>query len=161
MIEKSDVKEALESIMGHQLHDQELQLFEVYLRVASHSRTNEGITVKKSPILGLHPKICEPTPLLDVSGSERTGNDGKKVFQLTNFVCLSGLMRFAHPINVLATALSSKPFFLTILHSLVKDASNNGVDVEIQVSAWDFNGAPAPDVSFNWRCRVGFPLIPL
>jgi hypothetical protein len=45
--------------------------------------------------------------------------------------------------------------FLTLVHSLV----DNGADVEIKVSTWDANGVAAPNVSFDWRCRV--PLLDL
>jgi hypothetical protein len=44
----------------------------------------------------------------------------------------------------------STPCFLTLVHSVVK----NGADVEIKVATWDAGGAAAPDVTFNWRCRV-------
>jgi hypothetical protein len=55
------------------------------------------------------------------------------------------------PVNVVATPNSSDPFFLTIQHSLIGLA-----DVEIKVWTWDANGAAAPGVPFDWRCRVPY-----
>jgi hypothetical protein len=83
-----------------------------------------------------------------------TGSNGKTTFKLTNFICTQREL-FNNPINVVATPLSSKPFFLTVKQALL----NNGANVEITVFAWDANGVPAPGVTFNWRCRVELPII--
>jgi len=88
-----------------------------------------------------------------VSGFATTASSGQSVFRLSDFICPGGEV-YNYPINVIATPFSSKPFFLTVMHSLV----NNGSDVEIKVFAWDANGAAAPNVSFNWRCRVELPI---
>jgi hypothetical protein len=56
---------------------------------------------------------------------------------------------------VLATPFSTKPVFVTVIHSLI----NNGTDVEIRVFSWDANGNAAPNISFNWRCRLELPII--
>jgi hypothetical protein len=39
---------------------------------------------------------------------------------------------------------------VTTTHALV----DNGNDVQITVFAWNAGGAAAPNVSFDWRCRV-------
>ena len=61
-------------------------------------------------------------------------------------------MTFDYPINVVATPLSSEPFFVTLMHVLLPDSK----DVEITVSAWDANGKAAAGVAFDWRCRVPY-----
>ena len=40
---------------------------------------------------------------------------------------------------------------MTMTHSLVNTPAT---DVQITVFAWDANGAPAPNVVFDWRCLV-------
>ncbi|HEU4933632.1 MAG TPA: hypothetical protein VFT48_16215 [Pyrinomonadaceae bacterium] len=75
-------------------------------------------------------------------------------FYLTNFLCPANKI-YSLPINVLATPISTKLFFLTLQHELV----NNGTDVKITVFAWNANGGPAAGVVFNWRCRVELPII--
>jgi hypothetical protein len=54
------------------------------------------------------------------------------------------------PINVVATPHSSTPCFITSQYSFINDQA----DVEITLSTWDPNGAAAPDIAFDWRCRV-------
>jgi len=150
MSEKLDVKKALETILGHELAEDEVETIQLIQPVASYTRSDspgEGFVTKKSLLTNL--KRCEPALLLDVNGIATTGKDGKSIFRLTNFICLDGVT-FERPINFVATPLSSKPCFLTALISLV----NNGADVEIHVSSWNANGAAVPNISFDWRCQV-------
>lgn len=119
------------------------------VRPVASSTISEGTTTLRS-IFVAFPNRCIPSKLLDVTGSAASGSDGKSRFRLTNFLCPEGNFRFGFPINVVATPLSATPCFLTLVHILV----NNGADVEIQVSTWDSDGAAAPNVSFDWRCRV-------
>lgn len=58
------------------------------------------------------------------------------------------------PINLLATARSANPVFVTATHALVNPTDIRRSDVEITIHSWDSNGAAAPNVSFHWRCRV-------
>jgi len=96
-------------------------------------------------------KSCSDASLLDVSGVSFTEADGTRVFLLSDFVCFPlNRPTLAEPINVVATARSTTPFFVTTTHALV----NNGTDVQITVFAWDDKGAAAPNVTFDWRCRV-------
>jgi hypothetical protein len=34
--------------------------------------------------------------------------------------------------------------------------TDRGIDVEIEIFAWDANGAAASEVTLNWRCRVPY-----
>ena len=56
----------------------------------------------------------------------------------------------AQPINVVATARGGVPASLTV------DYTPAAGDFEITVFAWDSQGNPAPNVTFDWRCRVSF-----
>jgi hypothetical protein len=95
-------------------------------------------------------KNCTAASLLDVSGLSFTGDDGKRVLLLSAFVCFSRFTALAEPINVVATPKSERPFFLTTTCALNANAS----DLQITVFAWDANGDAAPNVGFDWRCRV-------
>jgi hypothetical protein len=154
MAEKKDIKKALGEILGEELTEDELQAFELYRKTVSWEQTNipgTGFITKVSKFPWLPPKTCERRHLLDVSSTTRTASDGRSKFLLSNFICPK-LGGFDSPINVVATPLHPEPVFLTLEHFLV----NNGEDVEIQVSTWDANGVPAPEVWFDWRCRVVF-----
>ena len=78
------------------------------------------------------------------------------MFLLSEFVCFAQVNILAEPINVVATPRASTPSFLTMTHQLVKadGATNYQDDVSISVFTWDANGAAAPNVVFDWRCRV-------
>jgi|SRR6516165_3881573 hypothetical protein len=92
--------------------------------------------------------------VLDVSGFSTTGSDGKSVFQLSTFAGFN--IQAEAPIQVLATPRGGLPFFLTVEHALTQP----GPDVEITVHAWNPQGKPAPNVEFDWQCRVLFATLP-
>jgi hypothetical protein len=147
MSTKPDIKKQLEAIYGYELGEEAVQFINLFQPIASYS-TSEGTTTQQNILVG-GPKHCYLTRLLDVGGLASTGSDGKSQFRLTDFLCPAG-EKFFPSVNVVATPLSSTPCFLTVVHSLL----DNGADVEITVFTWDANGAAAPNVSFNWRCRV-------
>ena len=95
------------------------------------------------------PNRCFRSRVIEVSGVAQTQANGQVRFRLTSFLCPAG-EKFSFPINVVATPIAEKPFYLTVKHQLMP----NGEDVEITVFSWDALGGPAPDVRFNWRCRV-------
>ena len=112
------------------------------------SRTTRMNTVANTP------NQCFDSRVVDVSGFATTGTNGQSVFRLTKFICPAAEI-YGPPINVVATPISDKPFFLTVMHKLV----NSNKDVEITVFSWDAAGARTPGVQFNWRCRVVHPHI--
>lgn len=152
MAKKSDLKKQIEDILGHEIDIDAAHLPNLFVQIASYNFP-EGYVATESVVLPL-PKRCDLTSkLLDVSGVATTGNDGKRVLRLTDFICLVGV--FAPPINVVATPLSRQPCFLTLEHILISEPpSELTTDVEIRVSTWDASGAEAPNVAFDWRCRV-------
>ena len=154
MPENKDIKRALDDLLGEELTADQLQSIQLFLKVATWNRIEDGRVTKTSPILA--GKFCESQKLLEVSGVAATGAGGKVRFRLKDYLCLD-LLTFDYPINVVATPLASKPVFLTVKHSLVLNASGTlGEDVNIEVFTWDANGAAAPQIAFNWRCRVPF-----
>ena len=160
MPEKLDIKKAMESILGHELPEEAVEFINLFSNVATYDRTDkpgEYYLTEKSLIANL-PNRWGTVNLLDLSGWWMTGNDGNSRFRLTDFMC-EKTIPLIYPINVVVTPISSKPCFATVLHSLVKNNSNEVIDAEIQVSTWDATGAAAPNISFDWRCRVPIPII--
>jgi len=151
MANKPEVKrEHIEGILGEKVGDEALALIQLFQDVAISTETPSRTTQRS--LIVARPNRCTDSRVFDVSGFAQTQANGQFVFKLTSFLCPAGEI-FDFPINVLATPISQKPFFLTVMHKLV----NNNTDLEITVFAWDANGAPAPNVAFNWRCRVEHP----
>jgi len=163
MASKPDTKKHLEAILGHKLSDDEIQLIQVVFPVAAHTlTTDDGTFTTWQNIFRPTPNECRSARLLDISGLATTDNNGQRVFKLSEFICYSyppTANRFQQPINVVATPRSITPCFLTVAYSLVNTDALKAVDVEIRVFTWGANGAPAPNVGFDWRCRVDIPLI--
>ena len=157
MPEQADIKKALDTIMGHELSDEEVQLIEFFQRVAIWDRTDlpgQGFLTRRL-IFG-QVKNCLQLPLLDVSAFGTTDGGGTSVFRLTEFICLDGAT-FERPVNIVATPRIAKPVFVTVEHSLVTHPGTSVViDVEIHVFTWDGTGAAAAEIPFDWRCRIGF-----
>jgi hypothetical protein len=167
MAEQSDIRKALESIVGHELSDEAFQRIWLSQIIASYTQSNtpgEALVTNQRQVFPFT-KTCDRVELLDVSGFWTTGSDGKVVLRLSDFICFMPpgddwyFDSFVAPINVIATPLSAQPYFLTVLHTFVKNSKGHNVDVEIRVFAWDANGKAAKNIDFDWRCRVGFPTI--
>jgi len=146
------LKKQIEEIAGHEIDVSPEQLFQIAAPFALS--TSEDGMVKWWRFFPEPQRFCVATgDLLDVSGSSVAGADGKSVFRLSGFACAQldrTIVGFAEPINVVATPRATSPSFLTMTSALV----NNASDVEITVLAWNPNGSAAPNVSFDWRCRV-------
>jgi len=171
MPKKPHVKKAQDKILSDEFTTQEvLGIGPLFVRRAVWDWTEYGQITKIHPTYpdagfpqGDETKVCEIQKLLDVSSFSATGTDGKVRFRLTQFICFE-IGSFEGPINVVATPGASKPVFLTIKSSLVlrgkrpsvtnPHPTRKGVDVEIEVFSWDANGAAAPNIGFDWRCRV-------
>ncbi len=148
-----DLKKQLENIAGREIPVDAEQL-KLLLRfpVGAYDYSDSGFVASQSIFL---PGVrCNSARLLDVSGASYTGSDGKRVFRLSEFMCLPRERLLMEPVNVLATARSTKPFFVTTTHALVDPNDFLRSDVEITVFGWDANERPAPGLSFHWRCRV-------
>jgi hypothetical protein len=143
----ADVKKQLEAIAGHEIDLGPEQLINLWYPAGAYDYTNGSSVLKSFLLPG---KQCNSATLLDVSGFSSTTAAGNRVFLLSDFVCLPPVRSFAEQINVIATASSATPIFVTTTHALI----NNATDVQITIFAWDANGVAAPNVGFNWRCRL-------
>ncbi len=98
-------------------------------------------------------KFCEKLDILLVNAKGKTGRDGTVELLLHHFHCIKLVDDvFELPAIVVATPLIQSPVFITARASLTA----NKKDVKIKVSSWDVNGSPAPNVVFNWMCRVPY-----
>ena len=145
-LEPLEAKKQLEAMAGHELGFGPEQVAILRYATGAHN-TNDGIVASQSVVfVG---KFCTPSPLLDASGATTTGAAGNVTFFLSDVVCLPLVRSLAEPINVLATARSSTPCYVTSTYALVA-----GTDVQLTLSAWDAVGKPAPNVPVHWRCRL-------
>jgi hypothetical protein len=151
MADQPDIKKQLEAAIGHEIDADAAPFWKNFWSLAgSYTDITSGGTqpfVTWRSLIAALPKHCDLSHIVDAAGIAMTGSEGKSVFRLSQFVCLGYIYTSA---NVVATPLSQKPVFLTVEHTLVDEAR----DVEIKVSTWDANGAAAPNVTFDWRCRV-------
>jgi hypothetical protein len=159
--DREDVKKKLEAIVGRELTVAHEQLIKLRFPVSAYDQATGAVVWHH---LFLPNKSCEEASLLDVSGASSSGADGTRVVKLSDVACLGSIPSFqvAEPVNVLATARSVNPFFVTNTHSLI--SPSNPIDIEITFFVWDEKGQAAPNVSFDWRCRANVspqPLPPL
>jgi hypothetical protein len=152
-----NIKKQLETLTGHKIDVSAEELIKVITYPIGAYHTTAGRAVWRLITFPGKVKSCTDCTLLDVSGVSSTEADGTRVFLLSDFVCFPEYHSLSEPTNVLATARSTTPFFVTTTHELV----NNGTDLQITVFAWDPKGAAAPNVTFDWRCRVVNLLTPL
>jgi hypothetical protein len=156
----AEAKKQLEAIAGEAIEAEQLIAFRFPVGAFDYT---SGSSAWRRLIVFPQPSLtCNDANLLDASGLVTTGANGQITFLLSNFVCLPLVRAFAAPISLLATARSASPFFVTTTCTLVPDPNNasSNNDLQITLYAWDANGAPAPSVSIDWRCRlVSLPII--
>ena len=143
----AETKKQIEAMVGRELDLTPEQVLSFSFPIGAHDITNG--TVASRTITIPPAKICTPSPLLDASGAASTGPAGNITFLLSTVICAPGAI-YAEPVNLLATAHSNSPFYVTTAHAIV----GGGTDVQITLFAWDHTGKPAPNVSVHWRCRV-------
>ncbi|MGC1483548.1 MAG: hypothetical protein WA789_07140 [Candidatus Acidiferrum sp.] len=144
-----EVKKQLEALAGRDLHVPADQLIRLWYPAGAYSY-NDGNACWRSVFPIFPGKSCSDATLLDVSGVNSTADNGQLVFQISEVVCFMDAHALSEPINVVVTPRSSSPSFATQTHALI----NSNTDVQITVYTWDANGNPAPNVAFDWRCRV-------
>jgi hypothetical protein len=137
-----------EAIVGRELID--LDEGVVILRdYTAHYDLSDGFrTSRQIGTTGNSSKACSNIRLLDVGGIARTRADGKLEFLLSDFFCRD--FGTTVIVNFLATPLSEEPVFVTAKRQVTSN------DVKITVHSWDVNGRPAPNIVFDWRCRVPY-----
>lgn len=158
---RAELKTLLEEIAGRELDmtDEQLKLFfwpiasSTYL--AQHDTDVDAWTTNEQ-IIPLRTTVTD-SKLVDTSGLSVTGSNGQLVFRLRNLIgprYADGINQFFEPVSLLATPRGTRPFFMTISHTIIQDTSGTNIDVEITASAWNPDGTAAADVPFYWRCRV-------
>jgi hypothetical protein len=112
---------------------------------------NVGKVVTRSP----GEITCAFHSLLDISCFSIVPDTGNITLRIKSLLCSDDhSYSYLPPPNIVATPFSATPIFTTVKHSLILGQSNVFVDLEIQIFAWQDNGAPAPHVTVDWRCRV-------
>ena len=152
----AELRQHLESISGRQIDASDEQLLQLFFRV-SLSSYEDGTILSRSIIFP--GKSCAqantlPASFLDVSSSASTDATGRRTFLLTDFIC-STPNSFAAPVTLLVTPNTETPCYATMTHTLVPDPNAPGFnDLQFTVFTWSVNGQPAPNISFDWRCRL-------
>jgi hypothetical protein len=150
-VDPKELKKQLEAAAGRQLDIPAEKILNLWYPTGVHDYT-VGKGAWRS-IIALFPIRCTDATLLDASGASATGANGKRTFLLSEVICLPPQRLLAEPVNLLATPRGASPAYVTTEHTLV-NAGTFTSDVQITVYAWDKSGAAAPNVSFDWRCRV-------
>lgn len=153
----AELRKQLESISGQQVDASEEQLLQLFYRVSLYNY-EDGTIMSASPF---HPgKSCTqastlPASFLDVSSSSSTDASGRRAFLLTDFMC-STVNSFGAPVSLEVTPFARTPCYATMTHTLVPNPSAPGSfnDLQIVVFTWGANGQAAPNISFDWRCRL-------
>src|ERR1051325_4183235 len=113
---KTEVKkEHLEEILGESISQEALPAIQLFQDVAVSTET-PGRTTQRSLIV-FGPNRCFTSNAIDGSGFTQTQANGQVVFRLSSFLC-PATQTVTLPINVLATPISQKPFFLTVMQGL-------------------------------------------
>ena len=147
-----ELKRQLEKLAGRDIDLTSEALRVSLFHVTSTYNFESGNVASQSIFL---PGIrCRQTNLLDAGGVVGTGSDGKRTFLLSEFVCLPQDRLLAEPVNIVATARTDKPVFVTTQHTLVDPTDFRRSNVQITIFSWTAAGDPAPNVAVDWRCRV-------
>ncbi|HEX4310654.1 MAG TPA: hypothetical protein VHZ25_11545 [Acidobacteriaceae bacterium] len=146
------LKKQLEAITGEKVDIPDDLIRQLRWPVGAHNYSDGDVLWRS--IFFPPGKSCVDANLLDASGSSATGAGGTVTFPLSSVLC--ELVFLAAPINVQATVRGTTPAFLTMAYALVPVPNSPGTytDLNITVYTWDASGKPAPNVDFDWRCRV-------
>ena len=156
--ELTELRQHLENISGQQIDISDEQLIQLFTRV-SLSSSEDGTIMSRSIISPIPGKSCTQASaiqasFLDVSSSASTDATGRRTFLLTDFIC-SIVNSFAAPVSLVVTPNTQTPCYATMTHKLVPAPSAPGFnDLQFTVFTWSANGRPAPNISFDWRCRL-------
>jgi hypothetical protein len=159
--ETVDIKAALEAFTGsaidatNQQLEQRIRFLTIPYSTYAFTPATIGEVVSRS-IFPFISRSCAASELLDVSSSSTTGSTGSVTLLINDFICPNDVGRiYGEPVNIVATPVSTTPVYVTITHSLVTIPPSTFVqNVQINIFTWDAKGAPAPNVTVNWRCRV-------
>ena len=76
--------------------------------------------------------------------------------RFSHLAICSTINSFAEPVNVVVTPNATTPCYATMTHVLVPNPNVPGAFNDLQITVFTFkpNGTAAPNVSFDWRCRL-------
>src|SRR6516162_6365882 len=153
----AELKKQLEEVTGREIDasPEQLAIFAFPVGSAFYAAAHESAEVLWRRII-FPGKFCvAPVRLLEASGRSTTGSDGKSVFLLSVFIC-SGANEFSEPVYLLATPHVATACYMTMTHEIIpRDPPSPPFnDVRITAYSWAPNGIAAPNISFDWRCRV-------
>ena len=153
----ADLKKQLEDISGKEIDasPEQLVIFSHPVGSAFYAAADENAEVLFRRII-FPGKFCmQPVRLLEASGRSTTGTDGKSVFLLSGFIC-ADQSQFSEPVYLLATPHVATACYMTMTHEIVPTNPPSPLfnDVQITAHSWRPNGTAAPNISFDWRCRV-------
>ena len=144
---RPESKKQIESILGQSVSDEALLLIVSDFDIAINTHALAEIT-QRHPLINV-PNRCRRSRVLDLTGHALTLEQGQNTFKLSDFMCgVNGT--FSRPVNIIATAQSGKPVFMTVMHDII----SGGTDIKLTFFSWHANGTPAPHVPFHWRCRA-------
>jgi hypothetical protein len=157
---RTELKTRLDQIAGRKLDMTDAQLLALLRPIASSTYlakhdADDDAWITSERIIFPQPIVTD-SKLLDTSGLSVTGSNGQLVFRLRNFLGnRDAIAQFSEPVSLIATPHGTKPVFMTMNHTLIRDPTGNwDIDVEITASAWHPDGTAAANVSFYWRCRL-------
>jgi hypothetical protein len=151
-----DVKAHFEAILGWEIADDLDATIAIRETLGAYARESGPRVARDIGTTGASTKGCTGEGgMLDISGIAVTKADGTATFRLSDYHCVD-LIAVEQPLNLVATARTGAPVFVTAQHSVSSDRR----DVEITLMAWNARGEPVPGVAVDWRCRLPFqPII--
>jgi hypothetical protein len=152
----TELRKQLENISGQQIDASDEQLLQLFFRVSLSSY--EDGTVMSRSILFPGKSCAQASTLgasfLDVSSSGSTDATGQRTFLLTDFICNTAVS-FGAPVTLLVTPYAETACYATMTHTLVAEPNSSSFsDLQFTVFTWSADGRPAPNISFDWRCRL-------
>jgi hypothetical protein len=152
------VKEQLQALTGNEIDIKPSQLINLQFPFSIYDSTNDGTMLVRRIVFPFTKTCFGGIQLLDVAGVGATGDSGSETFLVSGFLCSPQQLPFLEPINILATARSASPVFLTTTHTVIRTGPS-APDLQITVFAWDSKGQPAAGVDFDWRCRAAVEIV--
>ena len=138
---------------------------EVLVSLIRENENSEEVKVETRQRLAIPPPpplvrtTCEKASVWTLSGSHRTGANGRHSIHLNKFLttdCLDGVdagTTFGSWPSFIATPESQEPVFVT--YTIQAQPSGGGffpppLDLTVEVFSWQNDGTPAANIPFSW-----------
>jgi len=141
-----------EAILGINFENEVVYNFRHNIAIQTVSRGS--VTTRNFGTMGNNTKGCSNNgQILNMSGFAKTDGNGSVEIMILDFLCGDHTFRvFQTPAIVVATPRSMSPVFVTTRALQTPDQRN----LKISFKTWEINGAPAPNIFFNWFCQVPY-----